>query len=560
MEWKQSKLTEEYELFNKNGYSKFESVALCKAGIKTLEEAKEHLFGDELNNPGDIRNIETAAEIIWKHIHCGNKICIFGDFDADGITASAIMFLALKRLGGNVVVRLPDRIEEGYGISMKAIKEQIDLDTQLFVTVDNGVRAIEETKYIKEQGKQIVVLDHHEPGDRLPDADALIDLHIPNESYPYVELTGSSLAWKVAHYMLEQMGEHEYAMSLVDLAAFGTIGDVAPLTGENRTIVKRALQRIKQPEYDRPGVKLLMPDIQSATAEDIAFRLAPCLNAPGRLDSNGATLPLIMLLESGLQTAFRLANRVIEVNERRKQIQSELYNGIRQDAEARIEKGDKVLVLKANTAPVGIVGLLAGNLKEEFSRPVIIFGPKADSDGVLHWVGSARSIDSFHILNALESCKDLLERFGGHRLAAGMTISADEDLFIEFRKRLNDCAAELSADDLTPTGEWDLELTEDEITDNLLAESEALEPFGAGAQRPVIKVRVSLNEDSHRFMGDHDQHVKLYAKGFSMIGFNLAEKYIKLGMPEQIVAYGHLKANCYQGKINKEIALLDICA
>ena len=560
MEWKQSKLTEEYELFNKNGYSKFESVALCKAGIKTLEEAKEHLFGNELNNPGEIRNIETAAQIIWKHIHCGNKICVFGDFDADGITASAIMFLALKRLGGNVVVRLPDRIEEGYGISLKAIKEQIDLDVELFVTVDNGVRAIEETKYIKEQGRQIVILDHHEPGEILPDADALIDLHIPNESYPYIDLTGSSLAWKVAHYMLEQMGEHEYAMSLVDLAAFGTIGDVAPLTGENRTIVKRALQRIKEPEYDRPGVKIAMSDIQSATAEDIAFRLAPCLNAPGRLDVNGATLPLIMLLESDLQTAFRLANRIVEVNERRKQIQSELYCGIRQDAEERINKGDKVLVLKANTAPVGIVGLLAGNLKEEFSRPVIIFGPKADSDGVLHWVGSARSIDSFHILNALESCKDLLERFGGHRLAAGMTISADEDLFIEFRKRLNDCAAELSADDLTPTGEWDLELTEDEITDNLLAESEALEPFGAGAQRPVIKVRVSLNEDSHRFMGDHDQHVKLYAKGFSMIGFNLAEKFIKLGMPEQIVAYGYLKANCYQGKIYKEIALLDICA
>lgn len=560
MEWKQSKMPEEYELFHKNGYSQFESIALCKAGIKTLEEAEEHLFGDELNNPGEIKNIEIAAEIIWKHIYSGNKVCVFGDYDADGITASAIMFLAIKRLGGDVVVRLPDRIEEGYGISLKAIREQIDLGVQLFVTVDNGVRATKETKYIKEQGKQIIVLDHHEPGEILPDADALIDLHISNESYPYIELTGSALAWKVAHYMLEQMNEHEYAMSLVDLAAFGTIGDVAPLTGENRTIVKRALQRMKQPGYDRPGVKVLMPDIQSTIAEDIAFRLAPCLNAPGRLNVNGATLPLIMLLESDLQTAFRLANCVIEENERRKQIQSELYNRIRQDAEERIEKGDRVLVLKAEEAPVGIVGLLAGNLKEEFARPAIVFGPKTDSDGVLHWVGSARSIEAFHMLNTIESCKDLLEHFGGHRLAAGLTISADEDLFDEFRKRVNECAAKLSVDDLTPVVEWDLELTEDEITDGLLAESEALEPFGAAVPRPVIKVQVSLKEDSHRFMGDHDQHVKLFAKNFSMIGFNLAEKFIRLGMPEQIIAYGHLKANCYQGKIHKEIALLDICA
>ena len=162
MEWKQSKLPEEYKSFLENGYSNFEAAALCKAKIKTVEEANDHLFGDDIISPRKIRNIVPAAEIIWNAVCFGVKICIFGDYDADGITASAIMFLALKKLGANVVVGLPDRLEEGYSISLKAIKEQIELGVELFITVDNGVRAIEEAKYIKEQEKRLVVLDHHE--------------------------------------------------------------------------------------------------------------------------------------------------------------------------------------------------------------------------------------------------------------------------------------------------------------------------------------------------------------------------------------------------------------
>ena len=560
MEWKQSKLPEEYKSFLENGYSSFEAAALCKAKIKTVEEANDHLFGDDIISPRKIRNIVSATEIIWNAVCSGVKICVFGDYDADGITASAIMFLALKKLGANVVVRLPDRIDEGYGISLKAIKEQIELGVELFITVDNGVRAIEEAKYIKEQGKKLVVLDHHEAGELLPDADALIDLHIPGETYPYTELTGSGLAWKVAHYLLEMMNEHDFAMSLADLAAFGTIGDVAPLTGENRVIVKRALVQMKSTGYDRYGVKEIMPDIGNATAEDIAFRMAPCLNAPGRINSHGASLPLVMLLESNEQMARSLADRIIAINEERKRLQAECYKAIKDVVEERIAAGDKVLVIKAETAKTGIVGLLAGNLKEEYGRPALVFAPKTDADGVLHWVGSARSIEAFHMLNSITSCSDLLERFGGHKLAAGLMISADDNSFEEFRRRMNDCASSLTEDDLKPVSEWDLELDESEITDDLYAQIEALEPFGSEAPRPVIKVRVKLAEESHRFMGDHDQHIKLFAKDFSLVGFNLAQRFIELGLPQEFTAYGYLKSNCYRGKITKELSLLDLCA
>ena len=345
MEWKKADEPASYHLFRENGYSPLVASALAKAGLTDLEQVKKHLHCDEFEDPGKIRNIGKATDVIWKHVYEGNRICVYGDYDADGITASAVMFLALRRLGANVTVRLPDRIGEGYGISKKAIDEQAELGAKLFITVDNGIRAIEETKYVKELGLDIVILDHHEPGEELPEADAVIDLHIPGESFPDTELTGSGLAWKVAHYMLEQMGEHDYAMSLVDIAAFGTVGDVAPLIGENRTIVKRAIRLMQSPGYCRPGVSALMKGTEHITAEDIAFRLAPCLNAPGRLTSGGASLPLILLIEDDPGTATELAARVHAENEHRKELQRDCYQSIREEAVERIASGEKVLVM-----------------------------------------------------------------------------------------------------------------------------------------------------------------------------------------------------------------------
>ena len=212
MLWKQSETRKDYAAFIAAGYGKLTALTLSKAGAKTVQDAEEFLHGDELYDPALIRGIQKATDIIWRHIYRENRICVFGDYDTDGITASAVMFLALRKLGAHVYVRLPDRIEEGYGISKNAIQEQIEQGTDLFITVDNGVKAVGETAFIKKSGCDIVILDHHQPGDVLPEADALIDLHIPGETYPNEELTGSGLAWKVVHFMLEQAGEHDYAM------------------------------------------------------------------------------------------------------------------------------------------------------------------------------------------------------------------------------------------------------------------------------------------------------------------------------------------------------------
>lgn len=557
MEWKQRKQPGIYDEFISNGYKPLTATALCRAGIDDLTKAKEYLNGEEILNPALIRNIDVATNIIWKHICERNLICVFGDYDADGITASAIMFLALRKLGARVKVRLPDRLEEGYGISKKAIYEQVELGSKLFITVDNGVRAIEETEYAKSLGCDIVILDHHEPGEELPCPDALIDLHIPGETYPYTELTGSGLAWKVVHYMLEQVDEHSFALSLADLAAIGTIADVAPLHGENRAIVKRAIKQMRQPLYERVGVRALMGDTAHITAEDIAFRVAPCLNAPGRLSSGGAALPLILLIEDEWHTASLLARRVNEENERRKALQASCYGEIRMEAEQRVARGEKILVILSESAPSGIAGLLAGNLKEEFNRPAIVFCPKRDLNGKTNWTGSARSIDAFHMLSAIEQCSEYLTRYGGHKLAAGLTIGADAEKLDAFRNAMNKVAEAMTEEDMQKTQLWDLEFSQDEIDANLYLEMEALEPFGAEAPKPIIKVRTKLKDEGYSYMGADNQHLKLHTDRFDMVGFSLADKFITMELPDEVVAYGNLSVNNYRGKCTKQISLVD---
>ena len=413
--WKKAEIPTSAQRLQQEGYSKLTALVMANAGVENKEQAEEFLHSETVHDPAKIRNIEKVSEIIWDHIYRKEKICVFGDYDCDGVTGAAILYLMLKRLGADVMARLPDRIYEGYGISMEAIREEIALGTKLFITVDNGIKAIAEIEEIRRQGCKSIVLDHHQPGEVLPDADALVDLWIEGETYPFHELTGSGLAWKVACYMLTLVDDYDYAMELVDLAAFGTIADVAPLIGENRSIVKRALRKMRSCWYKREGVKALYDGpLDRITAENIAFKIAPCINASGRLDVRGADLPLLLLLEDRPEIAEFLAERLTDCNNRRKSIQKEWCGRMEETALKMIEQGDKVLVLLADGAPSGVVGLVAGNLKEKYNRPTIVFAPKQDSSGKTVWTGSGRSIKGFHLLNALKTCEDFFLAYGGH--------------------------------------------------------------------------------------------------------------------------------------------------
>lgn len=556
--WKKSDIPESVEILRAEGYSDLASLVMAKAGIDSKEKAEEFLHSETVHDPAKIRNIEKVSEIIWDHIYKDQKICVFGDYDADGVTGAAILYLMLKRLGADVIARLPDRIYEGYGISMAAIQEEIAIGTKLFITIDNGIKCNDEIAEIRRQGCMSIVLDHHQPGDVLPDADALIDLWVDGETYPFQELTGSGLAWKVACYMLTQVDDYDYAMSLVDLAAIGTIADVAPLLGENRSIVKRALRQMQSCWYSREGIKALYDgELSRITAEDIAFQIAPCINASGRLEVRGADLPLLLLFEDNPQIAQHIAKRIRAINKERKKIQKEWCERMEKDAEYMVERGDKVLVMLADDAPTGVIGLIAGNLKEKFNRPIVVFSPKRNSDGRTEWVGSGRSIPGFHLLNALKTCEDLFLEYGGHELAAGMSLPASHHALYEFRRRINETAAHLTEEDLEPIVYWDAEIEEKDLTDDLFCEMKLLEPFGEGNRKPIFKMPMRISPKRHLFMGKDKSHLKLYTDNFCAVGFGLAEKFIRAELPAFMLGLGCLSENYYNHKELREFRLID---
>lgn len=555
MQWNKKKIPhEQFEKFKTAGYTDLEATVLCNSDIHTLDDAKEFLSEGTLHDTNLIEGIDTVADIIYRHIYRDTPICIFGDYDADGVTASAVLYLALKQLQANVSVRLPDRINEGYGITIKAIKEQMDKGIKLFITVDNGIRAIEEVKYAREHGAEVIVLDHHEPGKDVPDADALIDLHMPDCSYPFIHLTGSGLAWKVAYHLLAMQKYQDFAMSLIDLAAIGTIADVETLQGENRAIVKRALQQMHSGYYDRQGIiNLYNGDITDITAEDIAFRVAPCINAAGRLLENGAVKPFELLIEEDLNKAITKANELISINEERKAIQKKHYAEVLDEAKQCVENGDKVLVMYANDAPTGVVGLIAGNLRETFNRPAIVFAQKNGIDGKPVWTGSARSIPGFSIINALNATQDKIHCFlgyGGHEQAAGMSISPSKSVLMILREEMNKYANDLITDEeLMPHPCYDMEISEQDFNERLIRSLKKMEPFGVGCPKPIFKMDAQLiNKDSKLYDMVGNGHLKLYIKGKSILGFDMFQRYEKDGTPRQITAYGTLSENHFGGK------------
>lgn len=533
-----------------NRYGRIIAICLCNAGINSFDAAESYLFSEDLADSSLLPGISKVNKIIKSSIKAKNYICIFGDYDADGVTSSAIMKITLDTLGADSYVRLPDR-NEGYGISMTAIHECIAKNVKLIITVDNGIRAIEEIKAAKEHGIKVIILDHHVPGDTVPIADAIIDLHWKKRSYPFIHLTGSGLSFKVAMYLLKDTSFD--SMSLCDLAAIGTIADVETLLGENRAIVKNAIRQMRNPKYNRYGVKALAANLEFITAEDIAFQIGPCINACGRLEARGAEIPLELLLSNNENDAENRAKYIIEINEKRKLLQKECYADVQLQARKMIQNGDTVLVVVSDKAPTGIVGLLAGALKEEFNRPAIVFGKK---DVV--YTGSARSIPEYNILEAISECSEHLLKFGGHALAAGMSISPEK--IDDFREELNQRSA-LSAKDLELTVSYCGDLTEKETED--ISTYEALdmcEPFGQGNPKPVFKVNVTTKPDKNGLftaLGKDGQHLKLKTeKDLSIVGFNLAEKYKKSGSPRKLIAYGTFGRNHFGGNEYKQLRLI----
>ena len=450
-------------------------------GITTEEEIRDFLYNDsEIADPMEIKDMDKAAERVRQAIDSGEYICVYGDYDADGVTSTALLLSYLETVGANVTCYIPTRESEGYGMNTAAVESLARQGVKLIVTVDNGVAAREEISRAKELGMDTVVTDHHTPLAELPDAVAVVDPHRADCQSRFKHLSGVGVAFKL---IMALEGEYCDADTLLDnyadIISLGTIGDVVELKGENRVFVKRGMDILSN--SDRPGINALLQAAgvgeRLLTSVNVAYTLVPRINAVGRLGSSENSLKL--LLTEDYQEAGAIAEEMNRVNAERKEIENAIISQI--DALVR-EKPElvrgRVIVIDGEGWRQGVVGIVAARVKEAFGKPAIIISREGDKAR-----GSGRSVEGFPLCDAVAACADVLTHFGGHPMAAGLSLPSEN---IElFRKRINEFAAGIPK---MPYDRFyiDCKLNPATISVEVAEELELLQPYGAGNPTPVF--------------------------------------------------------------------------
>lgn len=467
---------------------------------------EEYLNGSLQNLPSPhlLKDCDKAVSILAEKIEEQKKIRILGDYDIDGVCSTYILYQGLKRCGANVDTEIPDRMKDGYGINehLVALAGEDGVDTIL--TCDNGISAVTQVEYAKSLGMTVIITDHHELPPELPRANAIVNPKQEDCPYPYKGLCGGAVAYKVICCLYETMGvPSEEAQELIEFAAIATVGDVMELTGENRILVKEGLFRIGQTK--NPGLKALIRvnglDPDQISAYHIGFVLGPCINASGRLDT--AKRALGLLLAENDQDALILAQELKDLNDERKDM---TRKGVEQAIEL-IEhsslKEDKVLVVFLPECHESLAGIIAGRIRERYYRPAFVLTRGEESVK-----GSGRSIEAYHMFQEMEKCRELFLKFGGHPMAAGLSIQEDKvDLL---RRELNRLTT-LTQEDLTPKVTIDVPMPIDYITEDLIGELEYLEPFGKGNPKPLFAEK-DLQVLGGRILGKNKNVIKLQVR------------------------------------------------
>jgi len=486
-----------------SGYPRILSQILYNRGYRTHEQAKAFLEAQPPpgTDPDNLLDMPKAVERIRNAIEQGQNIVVYGDYDADGVTATALLGSALRTLGGRVREYIPNRFDEGYGLNMEAMRSLHAEGTNLIISVDCGIRSWDEAEFAHSVGMDLIISDHHYPLDTLPPAVAVINPKQAGDTYPEKNLAGVGLAYKLTEALFRSMQSAQEADDFLDLVALGTVADLVPLTGENRSLVRRGLEYLRHPH--RQGIMALIgasgltPARISAT--DISFVLGPRLNASGRLDTALASLNL--LTSEDLRQAGQLA-QWLEIQNRERQ---KVMRDIQSKAESRAVIDGIIPFLLFAADPEynpGVVGLAASRLTEQYYRPSVIA-----SIGEHNTRGSCRSIPEFHITQALDQCQELLEHHGGHAAAAGFTVR-NENLD-ELVKRLGKIAEEqLSGIDLRPKIYAEAEIPLSELKPDLLKYLDWLQPTGMGNPAPVF-MSSGLRITRQKAIGTDGSHLKL---------------------------------------------------
>lgn len=450
-------------------------------GLDDAAHLREFLGeGEPLSDPFLLKDMDKAAARITHAVDNMEKIAVYGDYDADGVTSTAMLYSYLETRGADVIFYIPQREGEGYGMNMGAVEYLKEQGVSLIVTVDNGISSVQEVARANELGIDVVVTDHHRPQEILPDAVAVVDAYRPDDTSPYKHFSGVGIAFKLLMALEDGAGDVEDLLEAYsDLAAIGTIGDIVPLTGENRTLIRAGLERLSQ--SDRPGVQALLENAgiagKTLTSTNVAFTLVPRINATGRM---GAPERAVRLLISGYEEeAEVLSEEICADNEERRRVEAEIAEAAFADIEAKGYMKDRVVVVDGENWHHGVIGIVASRVTERCGKPCMII-----SRGETEAKGSGRSIEGFSLFEAICACGDLLIKFGGHPMAAGITLKPEN---IEaFRKRINRYAAEHFPQMPTQTVTLDCKLNPAALSVSMAQSLTQLEPFGNGNPQPVF--------------------------------------------------------------------------
>ncbi len=552
-EFDKTRVVEMSKTFN---ISPLTAIILYNRGIRDDEAITRFLSKDlgVMHDPFLLKDMEKAVERIRKARDNNEKVTIYGDYDVDGITAIAILYKHLTEMGIEVAYYIPDRMQEGYGVNRDALDKIRESGSSLIITVDTGITAVEEGEYAKTIGLDIIVTDHHECKETIPNVYAAIDPKQKDCPYPFKSLAGVGVVFKLIQALDERKSLPDLMDKYADLMCLGTVADISPLVDENRVIVTEGLKRFKTTK--NTGLKALI-DVstngKAITTSTIGYIIAPRINASGRLGCASRSVELF--LTDDVKKAHSLAESLCEENTLRQHTEQKMFKEALEYLETHPEvKEDKVIVIPHKEWHHGIVGIVSSKITEKFYKPSILFAIDGDEAK-----GSGRSVNGFNLFGALENCSGLLEKFGGHELAAGLTIK--EENIEKFRQEINNCSKDQFTEQmLTPTIMLDAAIKVPYISIETVNDINRLQPFGVDNPTPVFAIRnIKIHKISVMSEGKHLRMTLLKdGKYLDSVGFGMGEYYQHLNEGDFIDVAFALDINDYKGFQNVQLILKDI--
>ncbi len=534
------------------------ATLLIHRGITTFEQAKAFFRPnlEDLHDPYLMKDMDLAVDRIEKAMLNQENILVFGDYDVDGTTAVSLVSSYLKTIYPNIATYIPDRYDEGYGISYKGIDFADDNGFSLIIALDCGIKSIDHIDYAQEKSIDFIICDHHRPGDVLPKAVAVLDPKREDCSYPYDELCGCGVGFK----LIQALGQNRNQtiddfVEYLDLVATAIAADIVPITGENRILAYFGLQVINS--KPRPGIQALIQQVKKKelTITDVVFIVAPRINAAGRIKHGNHAVEL--LTEFNLEQAQQFASEIEQYNSDRKDLDKSITRMALHQIEDNNEKEQFTTVVFQEDWHKGVIGIVASRLIEVYYRPTIVFTKSGDK-----YAASARSVVGFDVYNALEACAEHLEQFGGHMYAAGMTLKPEN--YQKFKDAFEKVVQETIAPEmLTPEIEVDAEIDFTEITPKLTRILKQFEPFGPQNRTPVFWSKNVVDTGYGKTIGSDNTHLKLNLKqkkspSFSAIGFGLADKLDVIQNKKPFEAVYCIEENEWNGMVSVQLRLKDI--